>query len=98
MATYNVSVTVGANVDEKLQRIFTKINEDLVADGEAPWPSIEAWFEDHLLRWGKGLWGEVVEHEGDEVKIAYGTLADKAEQNQIRALLRSLGATIEDIP
>ena len=98
MATYNVSITVGSAVDEKLQRIFSKLNEDITAGGGTAWPSIEAWFEDHLKRWGKGMWGEVVEHEGDEVKTAYGALADKAGQNQIRALLRSLGATIEDIP
>ena len=98
MATYNVSITVGAKVNEKLQRIFTKVNEDLVANGGTAWSSIEAWFENHLVNWAKGKWGEVVEHEGDEVKTAYSALADKAKQNQVRTLLRTLGIIIEDVP
>lgn len=98
MATYNVELTVGPAVDEKLQRIFASVNEDIVASGGSPWATIEEWLADHLFNWGRGLWGEVVDAESEEVKTAYKGLSEKIEQNQVRDLLKTLGANIEPIP
>lgn len=85
MATYNISITVPAAKDEKLQRVFARVNKKRVDNEQAEWATIEDWWSDHIWNWAIGLWGAAVEAESEEVKEAYSSLS-KTDQNAIRTL------------